>query len=288
MARRDIQKEITAQIVAMIKEHGQDWTKPFADLAGSPKNAKTENKYNGLNALWLGLQGHTYWATYNQWQALGAQVKKGSKATHISVPVIIKDKDDKEKIVGKYFKPAAVFSSAQVDGWAEPAIENRPDLTERLTNIDSFIDATGANITHSAQGRAYYNRLSDSIHLPNRENFSATEFSSATQTYYGTALHELIHWTGSETRLDRTKGQSFGDHDYAYEELVAEVGATLASVELGLEITVRADHAQYIANWLSALNDNKDFIFKASADAQKAFNYLQSLQTESSIKEEAA
>ena len=285
--KRDIKQEITNQIIELIKTHGTDWTKPFADLAGSPRNAKTGRKYTGGNSLWLGLQGQTYWATYKQWQELGAQVLKGSEATYITVPLIIKDKEDPTKIVKILFKGAAVFSAAQVEGWDEPTVE-RPDLTSRLEGVDAFIAATKADIRYSSAGRAYYNRVEDFIHLPNRENFVDTDTSSATETFYGTALHELVHWTGSADRLDRKKGLVFGDQDYAYEELVAEIGSTISCTELGISPVVRADHAQYIASWLQALGGDKNFIFKAASEAQKAFDYLDSLQPASKGVKEAA
>jgi antirestriction protein ArdC len=287
MTKRDIRKEITDQIIALIKEHGENWTKPFADLAGAPRNAKTGRKYTGGNFFWLGLQGQTYWATYKQWNELGAQVLKDSKATHITVPLVIKDKEDSGKVVRVLFKGAAVFSAAQVDGWEEPVID-RPDLTKRLANADAFIEATGADIRYSSQGRAYYNRADDFIHLPNRENFTDTEFSSATEAFYGTELHELTHWTGSPDRLGRKKGVVFGDEDYAYEELVAEIGATIAIAELQIAPSVRPDHSQYIAAWLNALDNDKNFIFKAASEAQKAFEYLESLQPKTQPQEEAA
>ena len=112
--------------------------------------------------------------------------------------------------------------------------------------------------------------------------------SSATENFYGTQLHELIHWTGSDRRLNRKKGASFGDADYAYEELIAEIGAAMACAELGISPVVRADHAQYIASWLKSLNNDKSFIFNAAKEAQKALEYLQSLQPETETKKEAA
>jgi antirestriction protein ArdC len=286
--KRDIKKEITEQIIDLMKTHGSNWTKPFADLAGAPVNAKTGRKYTGVNSLWLGLQGQTYWATFKQWNDLGAKVVSGpGSATYISVPIIIKDREDPTKVVKILFKPAAVFSSAQVEGWEEPVVD-AVDSTVQLEEVDQFIENTFAEIRFTSQGRAYYHRLTDSIHMPNRENFLDTADSSATENFYGTQLHELVHWTGSDKRLDRKKGASFGDADYAYEELIAEIGAAMACAELGISPVVRADHAQYVASWLQALGDDKSFVFNAAKEAQKALEYLQSLQPETETEQEAA
>ena len=102
-SRRDIQSEITDKIIELIEVHGANWTKPFADLAGTPTNALTGNKYRGLNAFWLGLMGKAYVATYKQWAELGAQVRKGEKGIGISVPMVIKDKAT-DKVKGTWFK----------------------------------------------------------------------------------------------------------------------------------------------------------------------------------------
>jgi antirestriction protein ArdC len=287
--RRDAAQEITTKIIELMEEHGSDWIKPFADLAGSPVNAKTGEKYSGGNALWLGLQGQTYWATFNQWNDLGARIVAGSKATIIRRPMFAPDEDSSDpkatKLVG--FDYANVYSAAQVTGWDEPVVEI-VDNTTKLEQVDQFIENTFAEIRFTSQGRAYYHRLTDSIHMPNRENFSDTADSSATENFYGTQLHELIHWTGSDRRLNRKKGASFGDADYAYEELIAEIGAAMACAELGISPVVRADHAQYVASWLQALGDDKSFIFNAAKEAQKALEYLQSLQPETETKKEAA
>jgi antirestriction protein ArdC len=106
---KDIKQEITTRIVELIEEHGAGWTKPFAELGGVPTNVSTGKRYRGMNAFWLGLLGKAEVATYKQWAALDCQVRKGSKGTPVSVPMVFKDKDGKDK--GLFFKSATVFSS---------------------------------------------------------------------------------------------------------------------------------------------------------------------------------
>ena len=164
-----------------------------------------------------------------------------------------------------------MFDSSQVDGWEVPIVE-AVDKTTRLALVDHYIANTGASIRHNPIGGAYYRPSDDYINLPLREQFSATDTSSATETYYATALHELTHWTGHKSRCDRLDLKN--RKGYAFEELVAEIGASILSVELGVSPVVRADHAQYIASWLKALSDDKSYIFEAASAAQKAVDFL--------------
>ena len=87
-------------------------------------------------------------------------------------------------------------------------------------------------------------------------------------------MHELTHWTGHKSRLDRDKKGKFGDPLYAFEELVAELGAAFLCSSLGVSKEVREDHTKYIKSWLKALKDDKRAIFKASSQASKAVEYL--------------
>jgi antirestriction protein ArdC len=111
--------------------------------------------------------------------------------------------------------------------------------------------------------------------MPDRESFVDTECSSATENYYSTLFHELTHWTGAKHRLDRQFGKRFGDNAYAFEELVAELGAAFNCATLGITSTPRADHAQYIENWLQVLKGDKRAIFHAASKAAQSVDYLQ-------------
>jgi antirestriction protein ArdC len=66
--------------------------------------------------------------------------------------------------------------------------------------------------------------------------------------WHCTAFHELGHWTGHKSRLDREHSGSFGSKSYAREELVAEMAGSFVCASLGIVPTVR--HADYIGSWL--------------------------------------
>ncbi len=89
------------------------------------------------------------------------------------------------------------------------------------------------------------------------------------------AFHELTHWTGHKSRLDRDLKNRFGSRDYAAEELVAELGAAFLCAEFGFDGDVR--NAGYIATWIELLKADKRAFFTACSKASKAADYLRGL-----------
>lgn len=86
--------------------------------------------------------------------------------------------------------------------------------------------------------------------------------------------HETVHWSGHASRLARTFGKRFGDQAYAFEELVAEIGAGLGCAELGLPNELHQSHASYVSHWLSILRGDKSAIIHAAAKAEQAITFL--------------
>ena len=125
-----------------------------------------------------------------------------------------------------------------------------------------------------ASDGAYYTPSSDIISIPIMDKFDDDV------SYYGTLLHELIHWTGAEDRLDRDIKNSFGSEDYAKEELVAEIGAAILCQLLGIETTIRANHAQYLNGWIKSIKEDSKVMVQAFTKATKAVDYLYSFQEE--------
>jgi antirestriction protein ArdC len=89
----------------------------------------------------------------------------------------------------------------------------------------------------------------------------------------------LTHWTAPPHRCNRDLSGRFGSEAYAMEELVAELGAAFLCAELGITVEPRADHAQYLAHWLSVLKADKRAIFTAASKAAQASAYLTSSAT---------
>jgi len=135
----------------------------------------------------------------------------------------------------------------------------------RVAAAEELIAATGASISHGGD-RAFYSIAGDSIRLPDFERFESAA------AYYSTAFHELGHWTGASSRLNRTYGARFGDTAYAREELVAELCAAFLCADFSFE--GRTQHPEYVGHWLEVLKGDKKAIVVAAQRAQKAADFI--------------
>jgi antirestriction protein ArdC len=288
--RRDIHVEITNKLIAAIEADPGNPSLPWRRSAGPlfmPTNALTRNAYNGINvvSLWVSAEIRGYsapiWATYRQWAELGAQVRKGEKS---SLVIFYKDYDTDPEPENadddgkrRFARASYVFNAAQVEGFTVPGAPERLGPIERIAAADRFMAATGIRIEHGGD-RAFYCPSTDHIRMPDEGLFCGTGTMSRSEGYYGTLLHEGVHASGHKTRLNRDMGKRFGDAAYAAEELVAEIGSAFLCSDLGITQDVRADHAQYLAHWLTLLKDDNRAIFTAAAKASEAVGYLKSLQ----------
>ena len=271
MDRRELYAAVTAQVVAQIEAGAGQWQMPWQAIAdaGEPTNALTGKAYRGGNHLVFGMVavargwgGH--WATYKQWQQLGAQVRRGERASHgVKWSRVESKTTGEERMVPFCF---SVFAAEQVDGWEAPAPISR-DTPERIAAADSFFAAIGADVRHGGN-RAAYVPAGDYIVLPDLAQF---EQASA---YYSTSAHEHAHWSGHTSRLARDLSGRFGTDAYAAEELVAELSAAFTCARLGISATPRPDHAAYLASWLRVLRADSSALFHAASKAQAASDYL--------------
>ncbi len=290
-SKRDVYQSITDQIVASIEAGAGAFTMPWHIDVGNAmqSNSLTGNTYNCVNviALWAAaeLRGFTkgYWATYKQWSLLGGQVRKGEKG---SVVVFYKQTDieinnpetgEQENKSVRYARSSHVFNVEQVEGWQAPKPAVR-DSAQVLVEAERFVTATSADVRIGGD-RACYRPRTDHIQMPDRGRFTGTETISATESYYATLLHELTHWTGHASRLDRDLSGRFGRESYAMEELVAELGAAFLCSDLGITNQPRPDHAAYITNWLTVMRQDTRAIFTAASKANEAKTFLKGLQS---------
>lgn len=281
---QDRYEEITAGFVKSLEEGLADpagWTLPWNVSAGLPVNASTGKYYRGGNVVsfWsaavVNSYDSPYWATYKQWAALGAQVRKGERGTY-GVKWNFPTPEQRAKREAQGLKSApfpttfAVFNSAQVDGWTAPEVAEPLSDAERAAGADEFFKAVGAQVR--TDNHAYYSPGGDYIGIPAFEDFRDAG------GYYATLAHEHTHWTGAEKRLDRgivAAAADRGGSVYAREELVAELGAAFLCAELGISPEPRPDHAQYLASWIRVLNSDSSLLWKAASAAQKAVAFLQ-------------
>jgi len=290
-APRDIHAEVTASIIAAIEANPGTPQLPWLQSTQPlhlPRNALTRNTYNGINILALWAAGfrqgyeHQVWASYRQWSQLNAQVRQGERGTAVAFfkayEVEPKADDPADDGNRRVLKTSIVFNIRQVTGYAPPAAPTPQAKTidpwQPLEPVEDFIATTGANIRHGGD-QAYFHRTHDFIQMPDRTSFVGTATSTPLEAYYAVLLHELAHWTGASSRLNRTFGERFGDQAYVAEELVAELGAAFMSAELNITPAPRADHAQYLAHWLKLLKSDNRAIVVAAAKASEAVRYLQ-------------
>lgn len=287
--KNDIYQSVTNNIIeALEKVSLEDYKAPFANLTAQqlPVNPMTENNYHGINTLilWLEQQVQSFgcneWGTFKQWKDKGANVKKGEKSSLIVFYKRVEKKENQGNDPEFYnmLKSYRVFNADQVENYEPTREEIKGTLgtVERIDQIEQFVTATGADI-HADKNMACYCPASDHIEMPSEGVFFETE-QSATENYYAVLLHELTHWTGGKKRLDREQAGKTNKESYAFEELIAELGSAFLCAQFEIKQQGRDDHARYIKSWLQALKNDKKFIFKASAQAQKAIDYLNDSQ----------
>ncbi len=275
MKSQELYNRITNQIIELMETHGSDWCRPWTSQGGGAhRNIVTNAQYRGINILLLGLAGYEnpVWGTFKQWKLKGGRVRKGEKGTlGIFYKPLTVGEDNEERTV-PVIKHFYLFNVDQVDDIEIEQPEPLPEL-DRIGAVEEFVTDTGATILHGG-ARAFYSHISDKIRIPEIGAFVNTE------AYYSTLLHELGHWTGHKTRLNRSDGMKsrFGDEAYAMEELVAELSSAFLSISLRVSHEPRDDHAKYLNSWMQVLKDDARAFTNAASKAQAVADYLVNLQ----------
>lgn len=263
------------KILETIEQTGKlPWECPFIK-DGVPRNHVTGKTYRGRNLLMLMCAqfSRNEFMTYLQAQKLGGNVKKGEHGFPIlyaQQSQIIKDEEtgDIKKIIKGCAKLYYVFNVSQ--------IENLPEVTREEDagnyDINKFIKNINPEIKFGY--RSFYNLNKDFIGMP-----YVNECKSESE-YYAVLFHELVHWTGATKRLNRydTKNINIYTEEYSYEELVAELGSALLRAQFKIDSEKMTENsAAYLTGWLSVFKSDKEMLFKAMADAERAVEYLNSL-----------
>jgi antirestriction protein ArdC len=160
------------------------------------------------------------------------------------------------------FKFKYVFNQYQVTGY----FGDQPDLFSAVSDpdqmIDLLVDKSNANIIVKGD-RAFYNPKLDRIFMPNIIRFIHTSEYPAKEKYQSVLLHELIHWTGHIERCNRALIGKFGTKEYAFEELIAELGGAILATHFNQRVFPRKNHSQYLKSWLKVLNNDFSFFTEA-------------------------
>ncbi|UAY97880.1 ArdC family protein [Dickeya dadantii] len=275
-SKPDIYQTVTDSIITALEAGVKPWTCPWQrvpGMSGLPSNFATGIAYSGMNImlLWCSASeqgfGDSRWMTYKQAQAVGGQVRKGEHGTTaIFYTTLEKENEDGEIDHIPMLKIFTVFNVEQIDGLPLTTdVVNPAETFEPLPQAENLFRHSGARIIEKGQN-AFFKPLTDEIWLPKRHLFSDAA------NFYATGLHELVHWSGAKTRLNREMKGKFGSEGYAFEELIAELGSAFLMADLG--IVGEVQHESYIASWLKALKNDKRYIFKAASAASKAHRYL--------------
>lgn len=298
----------------------KDWVGSGSD--GTAKNYVSKKEYTGANFLLnfdikFDKEGkgylvpiefiQPYYLTFNQIKEANASLKKDSKARRVIYYTMIFSFDngtlqfkttDREKFtefvkangitkedLNKYLKKIPiikyynVFRADDCTGLKFPEVvgnKNIDPIEEAQTLIDGYKNPPAYTFVGD---KAYYQPTTDKLNMPNIKAFKKEA------SYYCTFFHELIHSTGAKKRLNRDMTGTFGSKPYAYEELIAELGAVFMCSESGILFQTKENSAKYLKGWNKVLvneleNDNR-FFLKASAQSQKAVNYILGRNTES-------
>ena len=296
-AQSEIRERVTNEIVAALEKGTLPWRKPWADVANSgyPTNVVSKKLYKGVNPLLLQVaaqrRGFTskFWGTYNQWQALGCQVRKrpddvqaGSWGTKVILwkPIKTTKKNAKGEETDTTFplmREFTVFNADQCEGAGIERFRTHAPTTASVINFEpaeKVIAATGADIRHVAGGQACYHRPpQDYIVMPLKSQFAEPA------AYYGTVMHELAHL--SESRLGWTGS-------YALGELRAELSAAYLMASVGIPQTnadLTANTASYLQSWINTMKEDSSAIFKMSSAASKAADFILSFSQEAQAEE---
>jgi antirestriction protein ArdC len=277
---RDLYQAVTDRIAAALEAGTKPWRKSWNATGNDGSQLRANGQeYRGINQLLLmltsmeGGYSSPYWFTFKQALELGGNVKKGERSTEIVFykKLTVEDRDapegeEREKQI-PLLRSYRVFNAEQCEGLperfaAKPAATIADGKT-RDEAAEAALRSSGASIREGGN-RAFFAPGPDIVQMPPFAAFHSTG------GYLATLAHELTHWTGHRSRLDRLKLTPFGSPEYAREELVAEIGAAFICARLAIAGDHLDDHASYLASWLKVLRQDKRAIFKAAAFAQTA------------------
>lgn len=225
---------------------------------------------------------HNAWATVRQWNLVGCKVIKDEQSTpalfwkRFTKKVVDEETGEEREETRSMARTFNVFNLAQVEvvdeeKFAKAVIPDPIEVDDEATpDIEECKEWFAPIPADFKVGSPAYSPRNDVVFMPKLSDFEAPEY------FYGTLAHELTHWTGHKSRLDRPKHDQWGDDAYAFEELIAELGAVFVCNELGIEHETREDHVAYLASWASRFEDKPQSLWTAATKASDAFDLLKS------------
>lgn len=275
--KRNVHKEIVDKVIARLENGVAPWVKPWKNGVGGnfPHNGNSGRRYRGVNVilLWMAPYSDPRWFTFKGVKKLGGSVRKGEKGTDVVFFKMLTRKEtneDGEVVVQRipFLRGYKVFNAEQCEGLPERVDHDENDRVDPQVGFElaaQVVEANGVEVSHGGD-RACYIPSMDRICMPDVDQFEDVP------SYWSTMLHEEVHSTGAESRLNREFGKRFGSEEYAFEELIAEMGSAFLCTHLQVE--GKLQHEEYIGNWIEVLRNDKWALWTASREAERASDYL--------------
>jgi antirestriction protein ArdC len=279
---------VTDKITALLEAGTAPWRKPWKSVHGTngirPMNYKTKRPYSGINFFLLLCEfDNPYFLTFKQIGEMGGKVIKGEKSTpvfywnwlHLDAngqKVKTREEADKSIPFLRFYK---VFNATQIEGIefeTPPVIELKSN--EKIDRCEAIVKGCkDLTLEFMNKAKAYYSPSLDIVNMPKIKQFDNSE------EYYSTLFHELGHWTGHKTRLNRFKDgakcAAFGSPEYSREELVAEMTSAFLCFDCQIDLPkLVQNQAAYLQGWLSILKADVKMVVTAAAQAEKAAKYI--------------
>lgn len=274
-------EEMTARIVSQLEKGVVPWRRTWNQISmGTARNHFTGYTYRGINRFMLDGFEVPRFATFHQISGAGHRVKKGAKSLPIYFwKMLFFDADGKrvemkkeaEKVV-PFVSEYRVFNVLDIEGFTvEMFKEEKPEaMPARIEECEAILNG---NLHEVTKGEPAYSPLLDKLFMPTISEFESPE------KFYHTYFHELSHWTGHSSRLNREIRNSFGSEKYSREELIAEMSASFLAAHCGIVVEDLVENtAAYLQSWINALHGDVRLLMTAASAAEKAANFL--LKTE--------
>jgi antirestriction protein ArdC len=273
---KDQYSKINASLISALENGENIWRKTWQSVkdCGMPHNLNTGNNYKGSNMILLGMQDVPCqaWVTFKGAKKLGGNVKKGAKSSKVFFWEFreVEDKKTGDKKIIPFLKVHSVFNAMRDCEGLEDKLKDKAPMGESNPSecLQDYLKRESITLSHGGNS-AYYAPMQDSITMPHEQSFENSGY------YNAVLAHEIIHSTGHNTRLNRLeKSAAFGSGSYAFEELVAEIGACYLCATMGIEPDFDQS-AAYLKGWAKKLKENQNWFTSAGGKAQKALAFIE-------------
>jgi len=152
---------------------------------------------------------------------------------------------------------------------------NKAIMGKSFPKVDAILSTLDVRMLNSSEQGNFFDPSKDYINIIAKQWWYSASGNSDIYRYYRTVCHELIHWTGHKSRINRIHFSQWGDEGYAMEELTAEMGSIMLLNILGYNENESTEyHAAYFQSWLKRIPDKEQAIKLATGRATKAVRYI--------------